>query len=121
MNNLAGTWVFTQKWHGVVPYKFKAEFSEEGTITINDGEFFGTYARLGNSSQVALAIANFSNKTITSYVGNVAGSAMGGETVGANYNQPERGVNGIWSAVQLPISNAEEKNHHVPEAQAVAG
>lgn len=111
MRNLSGTWRFTQRWEGAPAYSFNAEFLENGTISINNGQFFGTYAILGNSSYLSLAIADFNGKTITSYVGNYVGLRMGGEAIGASANHG-KSHSGIWTAQLLPVE--EKKGFHVP-------
>ncbi|MEM9548200.1 MAG: hypothetical protein AAGA77_19620 [Bacteroidota bacterium] len=112
MSNLAGTWRFTQHWEGAPPYSFNAEFTAEGTISIQAGAFFGTYRVLGNSNQIALAIADFGKKSITAYVGNVVGGAMGGQATGAQLGG--KPSNGNWSAQRIEFAQAETKDHHVP-------
>ena len=109
--SLAGTWIMTNAWTGAPPYRFPATFGADGTITIPGG-FFGTWTVLGGSSQVSLAIADFTGKTITSYCGNVAGGAMGGQMTGGS---PGGGTSqGIWSAIQQAHAEASEGTFGLP-------
>ncbi len=117
---LSGNWKFTQKWNTSQPYSFNAELQKNGTVSINNGQFFGTYEVLGSSNQIALAIGSFNGapQSITSYVGNLAGGAMGGEATGASVGGPV--VNGVWSAQQVAQVD-ENKGFHVPsETEAYA-
>lgn len=114
---LEGTWRFHQSWGESSAYSFDAEFSADGTISINNGMFFGTYSILGPSTQISLAIAHFKDappipKSITAYVGNVTETGMGGMMTGS----PEDGgkvSEGIWSA-HLVQTLDESKGYHVP-------
>ena len=49
MENLTGTWRFTQRWQGAPAYSFIAEFTPEGKILINNNQYFGTYSLLAGS------------------------------------------------------------------------
>ena len=112
-SNLEGTWKFTQSWGGGQPYSFLADFSANGEISINNGMFFGTYAILGQTNQISLAIADFNGneKSITAYVGNIMGGAMGGQARGAKVGGNTS--DGVWSAQK--VSNVDEnKGFHVP-------
>ncbi|MEN0049257.1 MAG: hypothetical protein AAF806_19515 [Bacteroidota bacterium] len=115
MSNLSGTWRFTQKWGSSQPYSFDADFKTDGTIVINSGgvTFNGTYAILGSSNQIALAIADFQGtpQSITSYVGNIVGGAMGGEAVGDSIGGSS--VQGTWSAQEITGMH-KSKGYHVP-------
>lgn len=105
--SLAGTWIITQKWKGVPPYKFPAKFGKDGTIRVKGG-YFGTWTVLGASSQVALAIANFKQQTITSYNGNVVGPAMGGQMTGGSPGKPTS--SGTWSAQRKTHAAAAKRD-----------
>jgi hypothetical protein len=95
--SLAGNWIMTQIWQGIPPYKFGATFGADGTITV-EGGYFGTWTVLGSSNQVSLAIAQCPGPSVTSYVGNVAGPAMGGQMTGGTPGGKIH--NGMWSASQ---------------------
>ncbi|WPQ64763.1 hypothetical protein SIO70_07765 [Chitinophaga sancti] len=108
-----GTWKFIQRWSDSSHYSFKATLIN-GTLTINDGEFFGTYTALdgANPGQIAIAIADFNNRTITSYVGNYQGNLMGGQMVGA----PDNGSatpKGVWSAFHISILEIDEGSYGI--------
>ncbi|MEL6864243.1 MAG: hypothetical protein AAFP19_07490 [Bacteroidota bacterium] len=112
MTNLVGTWRIFQQWEGQPGYSFNANFLNDGTITVNGNMFFGTYKQLGNSNQVALAICDFRGQSVTAYVGNIAGNAMGGEARGARNGG--QGITAVWSAQKVAVANAETKEHFVP-------
>lgn len=99
--SLDGDWVVTQQWAGVKPYKFPMSI-KNGVVTV-EGGFNGVSDQLGSSSFVSLAIANYAQKSITSYIGNIAGGAMGGQMTGT---QNSKVVQGIWSAVKSHLDNA---------------
>lgn len=103
-----GIWRFTQKWANARPYSFTA-ILKDGTLTINDGQFFGTYTALDGAypGQIAIAIADFKHKTITSYVGNYQGNLMGGQMVGAPANGAAT-PKGVWEAIHASILEVEE-------------
>ena len=109
--NLEGNWIFTQKWNGQSPYKFGAKLSSDGTIEV-DGGYFGTWTVLGSSNQLALAIANFSQQSITSYSGNVAGPSMGGEMTGGAPGQSV--FKGVWSATLVSHDEAPQGELRAP-------
>lgn len=109
--SLTGTWIIWNQWSGQQAYKFPATFKADGTITVSGG-YFGTWTVLGTSSQVSLAIANFSQGSITSYNGNVLGPAMGGQMTGAT--QGGSAVQGIWSALQQDHATAAESELRAP-------
>jgi hypothetical protein len=110
--SLQGTWIIWNQWQGAPPYRFRAEFSADGRITVAGG-FIGTWVQLGTSSQVSLAIANCQRTpSITSYNGNVVGYAMGGEMTGVG----SRGtaVRGQWVAHHVLLLEAEEAELREP-------
>ncbi|MDC0711104.1 hypothetical protein POL68_21725 [Stigmatella sp. ncwal1] len=100
---MEGIWTITQTWQGIPAYKFSATFAANGTITV-DGGYFGVWDRLGNSNQVSLAIANFGQSSITAYVGNVVGPAMGGQMTGCTKGGTP--LHGEWSAAQQQHADA---------------
>lgn len=111
--SLEGTWIITNHWNGANPYHFSANFGKDGTIAVEgQKEFFGTWTVLGSSSQVALAIADFKNPSITSYNGNVLGGAMGGEMTGGAPGQST--FAGVWSAQQQAHADAPHKRLSAP-------
>jgi hypothetical protein len=117
--NLSGTWNITQQWGNNPAYSFKAVFSPNGTLSIEKGKYFGTYAVLGSSNQISLAIADFKGQTITTYIGNVVGDVMGGIAEGA-HNGSTKGTAGTWSAFNEKFINAEEKSFHLEEESVTA-
>lgn len=98
MGIINGTWEIKQTWEidgKQESYSFDAIFVN-GKISINNGQYFGAYSELGSSTYISMGISNFSNKTITSYVGNVVSTNMGGEMTGTS---PDGNVHkGIWTA-----------------------
>lgn len=113
MSNLVGIWRITQKWAGSPAYHFEADFLPNGTIRIPGTKFFGVYKELGSSNQVSLAIAQFTKpNSISTYVGNVAGNAMGGEARGAVPGGEEH--DGEWTAVRLDTLSAPKQDHKLP-------
>lgn len=109
--SLQGTWVFTQQWQGQPAYHFNAELGGDGSIKV-DGGYFGTWTQLGSSNQLALGIANFQQQSVTSYSGNVAGPAMGGEMTGGT---PGGQIfKGVWSAQQTAHAEAEHRALDAP-------
>jgi hypothetical protein len=110
--SLEGTWIITNRWHEAPAYKFRADFSADGTITVPGG-FFGTWTRLGTSSQVSLAIAKFNEPaSITCYNGNVLGRLMGGEMTGAR--RDGKGIQGEWHATHVLLADVEESELREP-------
>lgn len=110
--SLQGDWTMTQAWSGQQPYSFPATFNPDGTISISGG-FIGTWTVLGSTNQVSLAIANCGNpSSITSYVGNVLGHAMGGQATG--FQSGGSATAGTWSAVQSAFANAPESELKAP-------
>lgn len=104
--SLKGIWIVTQHWDKARPYKFPAKFGADGTIEV-EGAYFGTWTVLGSSNQLALALANFKGQTITSYSGNVAGFAMGGQMTGGS---PGRKIHkGVWSAQRRAHAKASKR------------
>jgi hypothetical protein len=93
---MEGTWIITQVWDGIPAYKFSANFAANGTITVEGGKYFGVWDQLGSSNQIGLAIANFEQSSITSYVGNIVGPAMGGQMTGSTKGGTP--IKGVWSA-----------------------
>lgn len=106
-----GSWKITQKWHGIPSYSFEMKISKSGVITIPGG-FTGTLLTLGSSNQMSMAIANFNGQSITSYVGNIIGTSMGGEALGLGSNGTV--TQGDWSAQKSEDSVIPEKAHSVP-------
>ncbi|WP_341900076.1 hypothetical protein [Fluviicola taffensis] len=66
--------------------------------------FFGTYTTLDRSDQIAIAIANYEDKSITSYVGNYRNLIMGGQMTEAPYEKPSS-PKGVWEAVHQTFYN----------------
>jgi len=108
---MEGTWIITQEWNGIRRYKFLATFAADGTITVGGG-YFGVWDRLGSSTQISLAIANFAQSSITAYVGNVVGHAMGGQMTGCTKGKTP--VKGAWSAVRQPYADAVQSDLLLP-------
>ena len=104
MKNLSGTWMFTQEWGSSKTYSFDAIFLD-GKISINNNQFFGTYVVLGSASYISIAITDFNNQFITTYIGNILGPTIGGEalrtSVGGNTHD------GVWSAILLAMEETK--------------
>ncbi|MBX2830109.1 MAG: hypothetical protein KTR23_02850 [Rhodospirillales bacterium] len=110
-SSLSGTWIVTQTWKGVPPYKFSMNVAADGKITI-DGGFTGVLQQFPNS-YLSMAIANFGNKSVTAYLGNIVNNAMGGEMSGTG--QSGAVVTGIWTAVHSAALGAPDKAYGVGE------
>ena len=83
-----------------------ADFSLDGKVSINDNQFFGTYAVFGSSSYISIAIADFQGESITSYIENVVGLNMGGKTVGTSVTGNSH--YGVWSATLLLLDETKK-------------
>jgi hypothetical protein len=109
---MQGTWIIWNQWQGAPAYRFRADFSPDGRISVAGG-FIGTWTKLGPSTQVSLAIANCQGTaSITSYNGNVVGYMMGGEMTGAKSSGAP--VRGQWVAHHVLLLDAEEAELKAP-------
>ena len=108
--SMQGTWKIWHRWKNV-HYSFFAEFSEDGSITV-EGGYTGTWTRLGTSSQISLAIYSCGGRpSITCYNGNILGLAMGGEMTGDGPSGVQRGE---WVAHHMILMDAEESPLRAP-------
>ncbi|MEM6270228.1 MAG: hypothetical protein AAF998_12375 [Bacteroidota bacterium] len=118
-HNLEGTWIIHQTFGG--GYKFPAHFTATGDnhgtieIDVEGTKFFGTYQTLGSTSYISLAIGMFegNRQSISAYVGNVVGGAMGGLVYGAPVGG--KGSGAEWTAHKVEILTAEEKAPHITD------
>lgn len=110
--DISGKWVFSQRWEGVPTYRFTAEFVDNRIEVEEGGGFYGTYQVLGSSSNIALAITSDNGLSVSAYVGNVVGGAMGGQMTGV----PKTGssTSGEWSAQRQEDHEAEMKTLSAP-------
>ena len=97
MKNLSGVWRITQKWNNGPKYSFKTHFFENGRVSIMGNMFEGTYTFDENSGCVSLGIANFNNRSVSSYVGQVEGFTINGTATGLGRTGRVSSAN--WSAV----------------------
>ena len=84
--------------------------SADGKVTIKGG-FVGVISQLGSSNQMSMAIGNISANSISTYVGKIYGSVMGGDTLGVGKSGSS--VKGVWYA-QLCHIDVPEKGHSIP-------
>lgn len=107
--SLEGTWKITHSFNGVPTYQFSANFGANGSIAVqNHPQFYGTWTQLGTSNQVALAIADSTQPSITSYAGNVAFGSMGGLMTGGSGCPVSTTLSGSWVAVKQELLDAPE-------------
>ena len=109
--DLSGIWVFTQQWNQVRPYRFTAEF-HDGIIKVG-GRYYGTWKVLGNSNYLAISLTANDGSSTVAYIGNVVGSAMGGQMTGVVKNT-SKVFEGSWSALRKSHYEAEMKELAAP-------
>lgn len=114
--SLEGTWKITHSFKGIPSYHFFANFGANGSISVQDHpQFFGTWTQLGASNQVALAIADSTKPSITSYVGNVAFGSMGGLMTGGSGCPVSKTISGSWIAIQQELVEAPQGAPGLPD------
>jgi len=114
--SLEGTWKFTHSYKGIPSYHFFANLGANGSMSVPDfPQFFGIWTQLGPSNQVALAIADSTKPSITSYVGNVGSGNMGGLMTGGSGCPVSKTISGSWFATKHELIDVPQGAPGLPD------